>query len=154
MSQPRRTDRQIPLFCWWNCPTEPRNLYQDGVDVAVSCWTSFHLCRLCETLVSVVVWVVLFQFWYSHSDIQVNLDSTLRKSSSHLRRENFYHRGYSRSLRMVSHVTNLTDAVALLTQATEPLLHGESRAFFLSLSVCLSVSLSFSLSLGVTRAGK
>ena len=55
----------------------------------------------------------------------MDLDSTMRKSVSHTRPENFYQRGYARSQGMVNQVTNLTDAVALLTQATEPLIHGK-----------------------------
>ena len=57
--------------------------------------------------------------------LQVDLDSTMRKSVSQCRPENFYLHGYGRSQGMVNHVTNLTDAVALLTQATEPLIHGK-----------------------------
>ena len=56
------------------------------------------------------------------------MDTTMRKSVSQFRPENFYLHGYGRSQGMVNHVTNLTDAVALLTQATEPLIHGKKRS--------------------------
>ena len=55
----------------------------------------------------------------------------MRKSVSQCRPENFYLHGYGRSQGMVNHVTNLTDAVALLTQATEPLIHGKKLIWLL-----------------------
>ncbi len=57
--------------------------------------------------------------------VQIELDTSLQESTSQLRPENFYQRSYSRALGMVNQVTNLTDAVTLLAQVSEPIMHGE-----------------------------
>ncbi len=54
----------------------------------------------------------------------------MRTSTSHIRPANFYSRSFARAQSAVNHVTNLTDAVTLLTQATESLIHGQFLGTF------------------------
>jgi hypothetical protein len=52
----------------------------------------------------------------------------MRESSSDSVAVNLYHRSFLRCQAIIAHVAQLTDGVALLTQATESLLEGKGHA--------------------------
>ena len=71
------------------------------------------------------------QLFPSSICVQVELDSTICESSIESVSMNFYHRNFVRCQALITHVSNLTDGVSLLTQATEALLEGERYDFSL-----------------------
>lgn len=75
-----------------------------------------------KTLQLVVLLLNLLSLLSIH---QVELDSTIRDSLSDGKTDNYYHHNFTRCQGLITHISNMTDGVSMLTQATHTLLKGQ-----------------------------